>query len=51
MLILGIILLLIGYLTGIGILYTIGWILTVIGLVLLLLPLAGVSAFGGRRFY
>jgi Family of unknown function (DUF6131) len=48
MIVLGVILLVIGWLTGISILYTVGGILLVIGLILLLLgrtgrPLAGRS--------
>lgn len=50
MLILGVILIIVGYLTGISIIYTIGYILAVIGLVLLLLSVAG-HAVGGRRWY
>lgn len=50
-LILGLILLVIGYLVGISPLVTIGWILIVIGLVLLLLPLAGGPLVGGRRWF
>ena len=48
MLILGLILLLIGWLTGIGILTTIGIILLVIGAVLWILGSPG-SPVGGRR--
>ncbi|MET9881479.1 DUF6131 family protein [Actinacidiphila glaucinigra] len=50
MLILGIILLIIGFLTGIPILWTIGIILAVIGLVLWVLGAVG-HAVGGRRHY
>jgi hypothetical protein len=50
MLILGIILLILGYLLPIPILYTIGWILVVIGAVLLVVDLAG-RPVGGRRWY
>lgn len=50
MIVLGVILLLIGWLTGIGILSTIGIILLVIGLVLLLLGGVG-HPIGGRRWY
>jgi hypothetical protein len=50
MIVLGVILLLIGWLTGISILYTIGVILLVIGLVLLLLGGIG-HPVGGRRWY
>jgi hypothetical protein len=50
MIILGVILLLIGWLTGLGLLYTIGAILLVVGLVLLLLGGVG-RPVGGRRWY
>ncbi|MFF4349874.1 DUF6131 family protein [Streptomyces sp. NPDC001530] len=50
MIILGIILLVIGFLTGIGILWTIGIVLLVIGLVLWILGGVG-HAVGGRRHY
>lgn len=50
MIVLGVILLLIGYLTGLSILYTIGGILLVIGLVFLLLGGIG-RPIGGRRFW
>jgi Family of unknown function (DUF6131) len=50
MIILGIILLIIGFIAGIAILWTIGIILVVIGLVLALLGMAG-RAVGGRRHY
>jgi hypothetical protein len=50
MLVLGLICLLVGYLAGIGILYTIGWILVVVGLILLLLGYTGHS-FGPSRYY
>jgi hypothetical protein len=49
-LVLGIILVVVGYLLGIGILYTIGAILAVIGLVLLLLGGIG-HPVGGRTWY
>lgn len=49
MLILGVILLVLGFLLGIGILETIGVIVAVIGLVLLLVSLGG--GLGGRRYY
>jgi hypothetical protein len=49
-LILGLILLLIGWLTGIGILTTIGIILLVIGAVLWILGLMG-RPVGGRRYW
>jgi Family of unknown function (DUF6131) len=47
---LGVILLIIGWLTGISILYTVGSILLVVGLVLLLLGSVG-RGVGGRRWY
>jgi hypothetical protein len=50
MIVLGIILLIIGFIAGIAILWTIGIILVVIGLVLALLGMAG-RAVGGRRHY
>lgn len=51
MLILGVILLVIGWLAGISILVTIGAIVAVIGLVLLLLSFAGSGPLSGRRYY
>ena len=50
MIVLGVILLLIGWLTGISVLYTVGTILLVVGLVLLLLGSVG-HGIGGRRWY
>lgn len=50
MLVLGIILLVVGFVTGISILWTIGVILVIIGLVLWILGAAG-HAVGGRRHY
>lgn len=50
MIILGIILLIIGFLTGISILWTLGIILVLIGLVLWVLGAVG-HAVGGRRHY
>jgi hypothetical protein len=50
MIVLGVILLIIGFVAGIAILWTIGIILVVIGLVLALLGMAG-HAVGGRRHY
>jgi hypothetical protein len=50
MIVLGVILLIIGWLTGISILYTVGGILLVVGLVLLLLGSVG-RGVGGRRWY
>ncbi|MET8428402.1 DUF6131 family protein [Nocardia sp. NPDC004860] len=50
MIILGIILLLVGFIFGIPILWTIGIVVLVIGLVLLLLGSMG-RAVGGRRHY
>ncbi|WP_431963782.1 DUF6131 family protein [Actinacidiphila sp. bgisy160] len=50
MVILGIILLIIGFLAGISILWTIGIILVVIGLVLWVLGAVG-RGVGGRRHY
>jgi Family of unknown function (DUF6131) len=50
MIVLGVILLIIGFLTGISILWTIGIVLLVIGLILLLLGSTGRKV-GGRRHY
>jgi hypothetical protein len=50
MIILGILLLIIGFVTGIAILWTIGIVVVVIGLILFLLGLAG-HAVGGRKHY
>ena len=50
MIIIGIILLVIGFVAGVPILWTIGVILLVIGVVLELLGMAG-HAVGGRRHY
>lgn len=50
MIVLGLILLLLGFVAGIPILWTIGVILVVVGLVLALLGSAG-RAVGGRRHY
>ena len=50
MIILGVILLIIGLLTGIAILWTIGIIVLVVGLILALLGATG-RAVGGRRHY
>lgn len=50
MIILGLILLLIGYLTGISVLYTIGGILLVVGAVFWLLGGIG-RPVGGRRYW
>lgn len=50
MIIFGLILLLIGFVTGIAILWTIGVIVLIVGLVLWLLGATG-RAVGGRRHY
>ena len=50
MLVLGVVLVLLGWLTGIGILTTIGVILVVIGAVLWILGAAG-RPVGGRRYW
>jgi hypothetical protein len=50
MIILGIVLLIIGFITGIAIVWTIGMIMLVVGLVLWLLGALG-HAVGGRRHY
>jgi hypothetical protein len=48
--ILGIVLLIIGFVSGIAILWTLGIIVVVIGAILMLLGMAG-HAVGGRRHY
>jgi hypothetical protein len=50
LIILGVILLIIGFVTGIAIIWTIGIIAVVIGLILAVLGFAG-HAVGGRRHY
>jgi hypothetical protein len=50
MIVIGIILLIIGFLTGISILWTIGIIVIVLGLIAMLLGATG-HAIGGRRHY
>jgi hypothetical protein len=50
MIILGVILLIIGFVTGVTIIWTIGVIVVVVGLILALLGFAG-HAVGGRRHY
>jgi Family of unknown function (DUF6131) len=50
MIILGLILLIIGFVTGIAILWTIGIIVVIVGAILALLGMAG-HAVGGRRHY
>lgn len=50
MIVLGVILLILGYLLGISILYYVGGILLVVGLVLTLLGAAG-RGVGGRKTY
>jgi Family of unknown function (DUF6131) len=50
MIVLGVVLLIIGFIAKIAILWTVGIILVVIGLVLALLGMAG-HAVGGRRHY
>lgn len=50
MIIIGVVLLILGFLTGIAILWTIGIIVLVIGLILALLGAVG-HAVGGRRHY
>ena len=50
MIILGVILLIIGFVSGIAVIWTIGIIIVVIGAILALLGMAG-HAVGGRRHY
>jgi hypothetical protein len=49
--VLGLLCLLLGYLLGVGIVVTIGWILVIIGIVLLVLGHAGALTLGGRRYW
>ncbi|HTK63924.1 MAG TPA: DUF6131 family protein [Pseudonocardia sp.] len=51
MIVLGIILLVLGYLLGIGILQTLGMILLVVGVVLLILGAVGRPLAGRRHWY
>jgi uncharacterized protein DUF6131 len=51
MIILGIILLVIGFLTGIAILWAIGIIVLVIGVILLLAGMAGHAVAGRKHYY
>jgi hypothetical protein len=50
MIILGVILLIIGFVTGVAILWTLGIIVVIVGAILALLGMAG-HAVGGRRHY
>jgi hypothetical protein len=50
MIIIGILLLIIGFVTGIAILWTLGIVVVLIGVILALLGMAG-HAVGGRRHY
>ena len=50
MIILGVILLILGYVLGIGILTTVGWIVLVVGLILTILGAVG-RPVGGRKTY
>ena len=50
MIIFGILLLIIGFVTGIAILWTLGIVVVIIGVILALLGMAG-HAVGGRRHY
>jgi hypothetical protein len=50
MIIIGILLLIIGFVTGIAILWTLGIVVVIIGVILALLGMAG-HAVGGRRHY
>jgi hypothetical protein len=51
MIVLGIILLILGWLLGIGILWTLGIILIVVGVILELLGAVGRPLFGRRHYY
>jgi hypothetical protein len=50
MIILGVILLIIGFVTGVAIIWTVGIIVVIVGAILALLGMAG-HAVGGRRHY
>ncbi|MFM1731321.1 DUF6131 family protein [Prescottella soli] len=50
MIVLGLILLVIGFLTGVSIIWTIGIVLVVVGVVLALIGASG-RAVGGRRYW
>ncbi len=50
MILLGLLLLLLGYLLSVGILTTLGWVALVIGVILLILGMVG-SPVGGRRYW
>lgn len=50
MIILGVILLILGFVTGVAIIWTIGIIVVIVGAILALLGMAG-HAVGGRRHY
>ncbi|WP_214322538.1 hypothetical protein [Nonomuraea sediminis] len=51
MIILGLILLLLGWLTGLSILYTIGVVILIVGLVFLVMGSVGRPAFGRRYWF
>lgn len=51
MIVLGIILLIIGYLLPVPLLYTVGWILLLVGAVLWILGAAGRPVLGRRHYY
>jgi hypothetical protein len=50
MIVFGLILLLLGYVLGIGVMVTIGWILVVVGAILFAVGASG-TAIGGRRYW
>lgn len=51
MIVLGIILLILGYVLGLGILTTIGWIVIAVGIILLILGALDRPIVGGRRWW
>ncbi len=51
MIILGVVLLIIGFLSGIAILWTIGIIIVVVGAILALLGMSGHAVHGRRHYY
>ncbi|WP_175637364.1 hypothetical protein [Sinomonas mesophila] len=51
MIVLGLVLLIVGWLLGIDILSTIGWIVLIIGVILLILGALNRPIIGGRRYW
>ena len=51
MIVLGVVLILCGYLIPVPVLITIGWVLVGVGVVLLLISVVGQRSIGGRRYW